>query len=186
MNTLVSPLAFWNRFDAKTSFLPSGENIGKPSNDAFHVTRSSPVPSTLTSHSSKSRPRGLCWFDEKMIFLPSGEKNGAKLAPPSEVTWPQAAAVGVHHEDLERGRPPEPVAKQRPVVVELWTRRERAAAEDDLRAVGREERPAVGPDTVGQPLHVAAVGVHRVDLHVAVAHAGEDDPAVGPIVASAS
>ena len=47
MNTFVSPRVFALRFEAKTSFLPSGENIGKPSNVSLKVMRSSPVPSTL-------------------------------------------------------------------------------------------------------------------------------------------
>jgi hypothetical protein len=47
MKTLVSPWVFALRFEAKTSFLPLGENIGKPSNVSLKVIRSKPVPSTL-------------------------------------------------------------------------------------------------------------------------------------------
>src|SRR5690606_8587756 len=43
MKTFVSPGVAELRFDAKTSFLPSGENIGKPSKSAAYVTRSRPV-----------------------------------------------------------------------------------------------------------------------------------------------
>jgi len=35
INTFVSPSFAPLRFEAKTSFLPSGENIGKPSNDSL-------------------------------------------------------------------------------------------------------------------------------------------------------
>src|SRR5205085_11065595 len=47
MKTFVSPFTFPLRFEAKTSFLPSGENIGKPSKVSLYVMRSRPVPSTL-------------------------------------------------------------------------------------------------------------------------------------------
>ena len=47
MKTLVSPSAFALRLDANTSFFPSGENIGKPSNVSLKLIRSRPVPSTL-------------------------------------------------------------------------------------------------------------------------------------------
>jgi hypothetical protein len=47
MKMFVSPSARSWRFDAKTSCDPSGENIGNPSNVAFVVTRSRPVPSRL-------------------------------------------------------------------------------------------------------------------------------------------
>ena len=48
INTFVSPSAFAFRFEAKTRCFPSGENIGNPSNVSLNVTRSRPVPSTLT------------------------------------------------------------------------------------------------------------------------------------------
>ncbi len=47
MKTLVSPSTFPSRFDAKTRCLPSGENMGKPSNVSLKVIRSRPVPSRL-------------------------------------------------------------------------------------------------------------------------------------------
>ncbi len=47
MKTFVSPRVFALRLDANTSFLPSGENIGKPSKVSLYVMRSSPDPSTL-------------------------------------------------------------------------------------------------------------------------------------------
>src|SRR6185369_14519768 len=47
MNTFVSPCFFALRFDANTSFFPSGENIGNPSNVSLNVIRSRPLPSTL-------------------------------------------------------------------------------------------------------------------------------------------
>ncbi len=47
MKTLVSPRFLAFRFEAKTSFLPSGENMGKPSKVSWSVMRSRPLPSTL-------------------------------------------------------------------------------------------------------------------------------------------
>ena len=47
MKTLVSPCLAALRFEQKTIFLPSGENIGNPSKVSLNVTRSSPEPSTL-------------------------------------------------------------------------------------------------------------------------------------------
>src|SRR5437660_542074 len=48
MNTFVSPSTFQFRFDPKTSFFPSGENIGKPSKVSLKVTCSRPLPSRFT------------------------------------------------------------------------------------------------------------------------------------------
>jgi hypothetical protein len=47
MKTFVSVPDASCRFDAKTSFVPSGENIGNPSKVSLNVTCSSPVPSML-------------------------------------------------------------------------------------------------------------------------------------------
>ncbi len=113
-----------------------------------------------------------------MMRLPSGVKYGAKLAPRERGHLLQVPAVGVHDEDLERRRTPEAFTEQRLVVVELWPGRQRTSAEHDLRAIRREERTAVGPRPVGQAPDVGSVAVHRVDLHVAVADAGEDDAPV--------
>ena len=82
----MSPSAAASRLEAKTSFVPSGENIGKPSNVPLKVIRSSPEPSTPIRNRSKLRPSGLCRFDEKMMRSPSGCQYGAKLAPPKSVT----------------------------------------------------------------------------------------------------
>src|SRR5690606_26188427 len=80
---------------------------------------------------------------------------------------PNVAAVAVHHEQLERGRPPDALLQEREVAVELLTRLDRAAAPDDLRAVSREERPAVRAGTMGQATNIGSIAVHRIDLHVA-------------------
>ena len=47
MKMLVSPWDLPCRFEAKTSFFPSGVNIGKPSNVSLKVIRSNPVASVL-------------------------------------------------------------------------------------------------------------------------------------------
>ena len=48
MKTFVSPGRRPFRFEAKTSFRPSGENMGNPSNASLAVIRSRPVPSSFT------------------------------------------------------------------------------------------------------------------------------------------
>ncbi len=70
------------RFDAKTSFEPSGENIGKPSKPPVYVMRSRFEPSVSTAHRSNSRPFGSPVFDEKMMRLPDGKKYGPNDAAP--------------------------------------------------------------------------------------------------------
>ena len=83
MNKFVSRPSGFERFDAHTSHLPSGLNIGKPSNAAAVVMRSgSPLPSLLMMKMSNSRPHGSRTFDESMIRYPSGVKNGQKFAAP--------------------------------------------------------------------------------------------------------
>ena len=46
---------------------------------------------------------------------------------------------------------------------------------DDLLAVVRPEWTTVVAEFVRQPAHVLAVGVHRVDVEIAVAHRSEDE-----------
>src|SRR5688500_6539495 len=59
------------------------------------------------------------------------------------------------------------------------------AAEDDPLAVGRDERPTVVAWRVGKLPHVAAVGIHDVDVGIAISIAGERDllaiPGVRPL-----
>src|SRR5262249_13002812 len=90
----------------------------------------------------------------------------------------QVRAVAVHDEDLEPRRPPATLLQEPEKVLEL-NPLGRAAAKHDLLAVRGEERASIRPRPAREPPHVAAVAVHRVDLHVAVAYAGEDDAAVG-------
>lgn len=58
MKILVSPGIRALRLEAKTSFRPSGENMGKPSKVGLKVIRSSPVPSSLMRKRSKLRREG--------------------------------------------------------------------------------------------------------------------------------
>ena len=78
-------------------------------------------------------------------------------------------AVRVRDPELHGARPDEPLGEQRAVGVERLAGRTRGAP-DDLRAVRREERAAVVTGRVGQAAHVAAVGVHAVEVEIAVAH----------------
>ena len=94
----------------------------------------------------------------------------------------RVAAVGIGDVELELRRTDERRAlREQPlVVVELLARLRPRCAPDDLRAVRIEERAAVVARRVREPLHVLAVGVHPIELDVAVAEAREDDRAVLP------
>src|SRR5262249_40207292 len=59
----VSPLTLPFRLLAKTSDLPSGENIGKPSKLSLKVTCVAAVPSSLIIQRSKLRPLGSATLD---------------------------------------------------------------------------------------------------------------------------
>ena len=117
-------------------------------------------------------------FDAKIKPLAVGMPGRREVGAAEFGHLPEVRAVAVHHEELERRRTPEPFLQQAAILVELCAGAEQAAAERDLLAVPREERSAVGPGPVRQPAHVRAVGLHRIDLHVAVADAGEHDQAV--------
>ena len=101
MKMLVSPWILSWRFEANTNFLPSGENIGNPSNVGLYVIRSSPVPSVFTTYRSKSLPFGSAILEAKMIRFPSGKKYGAKLAALLRVTWRFVPAIRVHCIDIQ-------------------------------------------------------------------------------------
>src|SRR5215813_1954325 len=83
--------------------------------------------------------------------------------------------VGVHHPDVQLRRADQILFEQRQIVGLLFLGLGVISAEDYLFAVVAPERPAVVAEFVGQPLHVLTVLVHRVDVQVAVAQAGEDD-----------
>jgi hypothetical protein len=63
------------------------------------------------------------------------------------------------------------------IVLEVRPGRARSAI-DDLLAVAREEGAAVVAGSVRQTHDVLAVGIHAIELEVAVAIRGEDDRAV--------
>src|SRR5262245_44010645 len=54
------------------------------------------------------------------------------------------------------------------------------STKDNLRPIRREPWPTIRAGAIRQAADVGSIGVHRVDLHVAVANAGEHDPAVWP------
>ena len=84
-------------------------------------------------------------------------------------------AVGVHDADLEapgRVRVPREVL---PVTLEVFGRGRMVGPVDDLLPVVREERAAVVAGRVRETADSRAVGVHRVDLEVAVSRRREDD-----------
>ena len=119
MNTFVSPSALALRFEANTSFLPSGENIGKPSNVSLYVMRSRPVPSRLIEVDVEVRgpsdPRVRGEDQALAVGMPGRREVGA--AKLRDLT--QVRAVAIHHEELERRRPPQSFLQQALVFVEL-------------------------------------------------------------------
>ena len=88
------------------------------------------------------------------------------------------ASVRLGDPELELGRSDQPLPQQRLVAVALCSRSRPRGAPDDVRAVAVEEGPAVVTDLVGQPANVAAVGVHPIELQIAVADRGEHDRSV--------
>ena len=176
MNTFVSPCVFALRFDANTSFFPSGENIGNPSNVSLKVIRSKPVPSDIDLVKIEiPAPVGSSMFDAKIIRLPSGKKYGPKFALPLLVTWrlfdPSAfitqisSVVGRIRFCFSRFG----------VIGFLLIRLRMISAIDDLLAVVRPEWTTIVTEFVRQPAHVLAVGVHRVDVEIAVTHRSENE-----------
>ena len=109
----------------------------------------------------------------KTIRSPSGAKYGAKFAAPFAVSWrlpdPSAFMTQI---SMRLGRTRS--GEERAVVGDLLGRGRVMRAVDDLHR--REERAAVVADLVGQPAHVPAVRVHRVEIEVAVPHRREHDP----------
>jgi hypothetical protein len=90
------------------------------------------------------------------------------------------SAVGAHHVDLEPARPDQALLQERRVLLALGGRLRVGRAVHDEPTVPREERPAVVARTIGEARHPRAVGVHHVQVEVAIAERGEDDtPAIG-------
>ena len=103
------------------------------------------------------------------------ERGGAEVGHLAGV--PGALEGHVGHPDLELARAHEVLRQELLVVLEVGPGRTRGAI-DDLLAVAGEEGAAVVARAVGETHHVLAVGVHPVELEVAVAGRGEDDRAV--------
>src|SRR5687768_4746441 len=96
-----------------------------------------------------------------------GVEGGTEVGGAVAGQRPLVGAVGVHQEDLERGRAHEALRQQRAVLVE-GRALGAAGPPHDLRTVGTEERAAVVAGAAGQALRAARL-VHHVEVEVAVA-----------------
>ncbi len=123
-------------------------------------------------------PLGVAVVRGEQDALAGGEERRAERGGVQIGDLAGLAAVGVGGPDLELGGAHQPLGEQAAVVVELGLVLRPRGAPDDLRAVGGEEGAAVVAGGVGQPPHVPAVGVHAVEVEVAVARRGEDQRAV--------
>ncbi len=122
-------------------------------------------------------PGGIAVVGGEDHSLAAGEEGRGEGGGVEVGELARLAAVGVGGPDLELARPHQPARQELPVVVELGPHRPRGAP-DDLPAVGREVGAAVVARGVGQPLDVAAIGIHPVELEIAVTVGGEDQRAV--------
>src|SRR5262249_40845427 len=84
-------------------------------------------------------------------------------------------AFGVHHPDFKIAGTDQAARKQVLVVDDLLRRLRMLGAVNDLFSVIRPERAAIVSQLMGELLYVAAVGIHGVDVEVAVAGRGKDD-----------
>src|SRR5262249_54841767 len=84
-------------------------------------------------------------------------------------------AVGVHHPDFKIAGTDQAARKQVLVVDDLFRRLRMLGAVDDLLSVIRPEWTAIVAQFMRELLHVAAVGVHGVNVEIAVAGRGKDD-----------
>ena len=109
-----------------------------------------------------------------MMRLPSGKKKGAKFAAPLWVTCclllPSASITQI-------SRLPGRISPrvERLVVGDFRRGLGLLGAIDDFLAVIGKERAAVVAEFVRQLADVAAVGVHGVNIEIAIARGGEDD-----------
>lgn len=86
-----------------------------------------------------------------------------------------ARTVGVHDIDLQAYRAKGAFFEQRLEIGELGHRAGMMRAIDDALAIAGEEGAAVITGRARQTPDVATVGIHDVDVGIAIAHRGEDD-----------
>jgi len=110
--------------------------------------------------------------------LAVGEEGRRERSRPEVRHLVDVGAVGLGDVDLELGGPDQAVGEQIAVFVHLLARRRPRRAPDDVRAVGREERAAVVARRRGEAADVRPVGVHAVEIEIAVARRGKDHRAV--------
>ena len=86
-----------------------------------------------------------------------------------------AAAIGLHDPDFKRCGPNQILPKQFLVVCNIFFALRMVRAIDDPLAVRRKRRTTVVAEFVGQLFHVLAIGIHRVNIEIAIAHRSEHD-----------
>ncbi len=114
--------------------------------------------------------------DPLAVRVPVGREVGA----PQMGDLMRVAPVGVGHPELQVAGPHQPLLQKLEVVGGIRGRLGILGAPEDFGTVGAEERTAVIAHSVGDPADIAPVGVHGIQLDVAVLGAGKDQPlAVG-------
>src|SRR5262249_21450635 len=84
-------------------------------------------------------------------------------------------AVGVHHPDVSFGGVDKFLLERGKIVDFFFSARGVIRGLAVFLAVVAQNGPAVKTNSSGQPLHIPAILVHRVDVQIAVAQTGEDD-----------
>ena len=164
------------RLEANTSRLPSRVNIGKPSKSGLNVIAGQPRPVLADGVEVEVAALriGHVRREDDLPAAAAG-RYGAKLAAPFAVTaWsfvPSAFMIA----DLEGPRRIGVAREVLPVARQVLGRRQGGRPGRRSSCRRRRRRRRRRSPGVGHALHVRAVGVHRVDLEVAVAGGREDD-----------
>ncbi len=109
--------------------------------------------------------------------MAAAEEEGGEVGGAVPRDLPIARSVGAHHVELEARREDEAALEEAAVLGEVLGARGARRAVDEPLAVVAEEGAAVVAGCRRQPLDVASVRRHRIEVEVAVSHRREDDPA---------
>ena len=113
-------------------------------------------------------------FEAEDYSFAVGEKVGPEVRFTVARHLSFVRTVGIHHPDFEHGRSNQVLFQQTRVVGFCFIRFRVMSAIDDLLAVVRPEWTTIVTEFVRQAPHVLAVGIHRVDVEIAIAHRRED------------
>ncbi len=150
--------------------------MGKASKSGCVVTCSRPVPSTLISVEIEAAGVLLVrHVRSKNDALAVGEKIGREIRGAVMRNLSLVAAVGIHHPDFQIARTNQAAGEQVLVVGDRLGRFGLFRAVHDFLAVVGKPRAAVVAQLMRQLAYVASVGIHRVNVQVAVAHGREEN-----------